>query len=198
MPYFCLIRASYNKSVHGTWSLRNICRMHNYPGKLILKYRGERPGLGLLSPHQWVGVRAGNSFMPTSDAGVCIQIDRKPAHISYISNIAQCVNLIRNSQATSSQSSRVAQNMVLIYKCHPPHHHLASLPVGQCLNILASHLRQSILQRMTGDISWECVGIWSKQTQYKKRTALIVLWDCVTFYFMFLAESPFQMFRMFW
>ena len=139
--------------MHGTWSLRNICRMHNYPGKLILKYRG----LGLSSPHQRVGVRAGNSFMPTSDAGVCIQIDRKPAHIS---NIAQCVNLIRNSQATSSQRSRVAQNMVLIYKCHPPQHHLASLPVGQCLKILASHLRQSIRENFKGWLEIFPGNVW--------------------------------------
>ena len=150
--------------MHGKWSLRNICRMHNYPGKLILKYRGQ----GLSSPHQWVGVRAGNSFMPTSDAGVCIQIDRKPAHIS---NIAQCVNLIRNSQATSSQRSRVAQNMVLIYKCHPsPPSTSFSVtscgPVSQNFSITSETIHPWKLQRMTGDIPWECVGIWSiKQTQ---------------------------------
>ena len=94
MPYFCLIRGSCktNQCMVCTWSLRNICRMHNYPGKLIYKYRG----LGPLSAHQWVGVRAGNSFMPTRDAGVCIQIDRKPP--APISNIAVCVNLITGAR----------------------------------------------------------------------------------------------------
>ena len=86
--------------------------------------------------------------------------NQRISHISYISNIAQCVNLIRNSQATSSQSSRVAQNMVLIYKCHPPHHHLASLPVGQCLNILASHLRQSILENFKGWLEIFPGNVW--------------------------------------
>ena len=125
------------------WSLRNICRMHNYPGKQIHKYRG----LGLLSPISEWESGLGTSFIPTSDAGVCIQIDRKPPHIS---NIAHCVNLIHIIQATSSQSPRVAQNMVLINKCHPPLQYLASLPAGQCLRVLASHRRQSSRENFRG------------------------------------------------
>ena len=121
-----------------TWSLWNICRMHNYPGKLY-KYRG----LGLLSSHQWVGVRSGNSFMPIWDAGVCIQIDRKPELQSQTSHSASIWSLSQGNRFP--ERARVAQNMVLILKCHP----LYSLTsCGQCLQVLASSLRQSIRENL--------------------------------------------------